>query len=224
MEHNDHAPIRPLRDRDPAVDNPDHYGGANNPYEVIKVLEAWDLNPHAFNAVKYIARAGKKVPLGLSSTEAEIRDLRKAVVYCERRVALLQKWHDDHSPRQQIAKEPGSWNVVTVADSPFPDAGKAIVGRPASTEELASWPPPAKLYICDQHGNWTLNGLPVEPPFRAGPKPANIAVEYKEPVGWVASNNPKIPVRRGGANRKIVSRLASKLAANSAKKPARRKR
>lgn len=25
------------------VDHPDHYGGADNPYETIKVIEAWNL-------------------------------------------------------------------------------------------------------------------------------------------------------------------------------------
>jgi len=48
-----------------AVNHPDHYGGADNPYEVIKVLEAW-LTPEEFrgalkfNIHKYLARAKKK--------------------------------------------------------------------------------------------------------------------------------------------------------------------
>ncbi len=44
------------------VNHPNHYGGENNPYEVIKVCEAWDLDKDAylFNVVKYVARAGKK--------------------------------------------------------------------------------------------------------------------------------------------------------------------
>jgi hypothetical protein len=47
------------------VHHPAHYGGADNPYEVIKVLEAW-LTPEQFrgflkgNIVKYVARADKK--------------------------------------------------------------------------------------------------------------------------------------------------------------------
>ena len=42
------------------VNGPAHYGGADNPYEVIKVCEAWDLDKDAylFNVVKYVARAG----------------------------------------------------------------------------------------------------------------------------------------------------------------------
>ena len=38
------------------VNHPDHYGGKDNPYEAIKVIEAWDLNFNTGNAVKYIAR------------------------------------------------------------------------------------------------------------------------------------------------------------------------
>lgn len=48
-----------------AVDHPAHYGGADNPYEVIKVLEAW-LTPDEYvgflkgNVIKYQARARLK--------------------------------------------------------------------------------------------------------------------------------------------------------------------
>ena len=49
-------------ERDDPVNNPQHYGGKDNPYEVIKVCEAWELDKDAylFNVVKYVARAGKK--------------------------------------------------------------------------------------------------------------------------------------------------------------------
>ena len=43
-----------------AVDHPSHYGGADNPYEAIKVIEAWQLGFCLGNTVKYISRAGKK--------------------------------------------------------------------------------------------------------------------------------------------------------------------
>ncbi len=42
------------------VNHPQHYGGENNPYEAIKVIEAWELDFHLGNTVKYISRAGKK--------------------------------------------------------------------------------------------------------------------------------------------------------------------
>lgn len=65
-----------------AVNHPAHYGG-DTTYEVIKVIEAWGLDFPTGNAVKYIARAGKKDPA------AEIEDLKKAVWYLQRKINLL---------------------------------------------------------------------------------------------------------------------------------------
>ena len=53
------------------VDHPDHYGGENNPYEAIKIIEAWGLDFHLGNVVKYISRAGKK-------SENVLEDMQKA--------------------------------------------------------------------------------------------------------------------------------------------------
>jgi hypothetical protein len=68
------------------INHPDHYGGESNPYEVIKVCEAWDLHKDAyiFNVVKYVARAGKK------ETDKELQDLKKALWYLERKIKLLE--------------------------------------------------------------------------------------------------------------------------------------
>lgn len=69
-----------------AVNHPQHYGG-DTTYEVIKVLEAWGLD-RSFclgNAVKYIARMGKKVGA------KEIEDLRKAAWYLQREISNLEK-------------------------------------------------------------------------------------------------------------------------------------
>ena len=62
-----------------AVDHPAHYGGADNPYEAIKVIEAWKLGFHLGNTVKYIARAERK--------GATIQDLEKARWYLDREIA-----------------------------------------------------------------------------------------------------------------------------------------
>lgn len=61
---------------------PDYYGGADNPYEVIKVAEAWglDKDSYLFNVLKYISRPGKG--------EFE-RDLVKARFYLDRRIQRL---------------------------------------------------------------------------------------------------------------------------------------
>ena len=55
----------------------DYYGGARNPYEAIKVIEAWGLNFALGNAAKYICRAGKK------PGASRLDDLRKARWYLD---------------------------------------------------------------------------------------------------------------------------------------------
>jgi len=44
-----------------SVNHPDHYGGADNVYEAIKVIDAWSLGFALGNTVKYISRAGKNI-------------------------------------------------------------------------------------------------------------------------------------------------------------------
>lgn len=62
-----------------AVNHPSHYGGADNLYEAIKVIEAWKLGFNLGNTVKYIARAEHK--------NATIQDLEKARWYLDREIA-----------------------------------------------------------------------------------------------------------------------------------------
>ena len=66
-----------------AVDHPAHYGGASDPYEAIKVIEAWDLGFNLGNAVKYLCRAGKK--------GSRLEDLEKASWYLAREIKNEQK-------------------------------------------------------------------------------------------------------------------------------------
>ena len=66
------------------VNHPQHYGGQDNPYEAIKVIEAWDLDFHLGNTVKYISRAGKK------GTDKELQDLNKALWYLQRKIENLE--------------------------------------------------------------------------------------------------------------------------------------
>jgi hypothetical protein len=61
------------------VNHPAHYGGASNPYEAIKVIEAWGLGFNLGNAVKYIARAELK--------GAPVEDLEKARWYLDREIS-----------------------------------------------------------------------------------------------------------------------------------------
>ncbi len=71
-------------ERDEQVDHPPHYGGADDPYETIKVLEAWGIaTPEAylFNVIKYLSRAGKKGD--------QLQDLRKAQWYLNQLICRL---------------------------------------------------------------------------------------------------------------------------------------
>lgn len=65
-----------------SVNHPSHYNSGK--IEVIEAIEDWKLGFHRGNAVKYIARAGKKNP------DKEVEDLEKAVWYLTRQIALLR--------------------------------------------------------------------------------------------------------------------------------------
>lgn len=64
------------------VNHPLHYGGEDNPYEAIKVIEAWQLGFNLGNCIKYICRAGKK--------ENIVEDLKKAAWYLNREIERLR--------------------------------------------------------------------------------------------------------------------------------------
>jgi hypothetical protein len=62
------------------INHPAHYGG-DTTYEVIKVLEAWEISDFCLgNTIKYVARAGKK------GEDTLLQDLKKAAWYLERKI------------------------------------------------------------------------------------------------------------------------------------------
>jgi len=66
------------------INHPSHYGGKDNPYEVIKVIDAWNLGFALGNTVKYINRAGKK------EKDKDIQDLKKALWYLQHHINQLE--------------------------------------------------------------------------------------------------------------------------------------
>jgi hypothetical protein len=66
------------------IDHPEHYGGKDNKFEVINIIEAYNLNFSLGNAIKYILRAGKK-------SDNPIEDLKKAAWYIKRQIEFLEK-------------------------------------------------------------------------------------------------------------------------------------
>lgn len=82
------GPLPPLSDKEirempnaqDIINHPSHYGG-DNVYEAIKVIEAWNLGFNLGNAVKYVARHGKK------AGHLPLDDLKKARWYLDREIA-----------------------------------------------------------------------------------------------------------------------------------------
>lgn len=70
-------------DENDMVVHPTHYGGKDNPYEAIKVIEAWEVGFNLGNTLKYISRAGKKDNI--------IQDLEKALFYLDREIQNRKK-------------------------------------------------------------------------------------------------------------------------------------
>jgi len=66
------------------VNHPNHYGGKDNIYEAIKVIDSWELGFSLGNTVKYISRAGKKNP------DKELEDLKKAKWYLDHHIKNLE--------------------------------------------------------------------------------------------------------------------------------------
>lgn len=73
------------------VNHPAHYGGRDDPYEAVKVIEAHRFNFNLGSAFKYMARAGRKGP--------RIVDLQKAHWYISREIETLKGEHEPERVR-----------------------------------------------------------------------------------------------------------------------------
>jgi hypothetical protein len=81
-----------------AINHPKHYGsGADDPYEHIKVADAWGLNYRLGNATKYICRAGRK------PGAETLQDLKKALWYLDSEIKRIE---GKHSPSNKHYFEP----------------------------------------------------------------------------------------------------------------------
>ena len=74
------------------INHPSHY--TDGKIEVIDFIEEKQLNFHRGNAIKYIARAGKK------NKEKEIEDLKKAAWYINREIQRLEKMKKNKDRKQ----------------------------------------------------------------------------------------------------------------------------
>ena len=71
------------------VAHPIHYGGKDNPYETINVIEAWELGFNLGNTVKYISRAGKK--------DSIVQELEKALWYLKREIKNQKSYAEENT-------------------------------------------------------------------------------------------------------------------------------
>jgi hypothetical protein len=76
------------------VSHPKHYTFSK--LQVIDAIEAWGLNFHLGNTVKYIARAGRK------DVAKEVEDLEKAVWYLQRHIENISKANENPAPAPAI--------------------------------------------------------------------------------------------------------------------------
>lgn len=114
---------------------PDYYGGANNPYEVIKVIKAfgWLEGFCKGNTVKYTARGGKK-------DEEELKDMMKARQY-------LDFWIQDlEEPSDTTAREVALEVAKSLQQEQDELARRELYGQPRlfSDEE---WREDHKRYV-----------------------------------------------------------------------------
>ena len=65
------------------VNHPQHYGGKDNPMEVIKIIDHYQLPFSLGNTLKYILRADKKAN--------KLEDLKKAAWYLQHEITKLEK-------------------------------------------------------------------------------------------------------------------------------------
>ena len=77
------APINEPDKVNSSVNHPSHYNFGK--YEVIDVINDWNLNFQRGNAIKYIARAGHK------DSSKEVEDLEKARFYIDYEIKRLKE-------------------------------------------------------------------------------------------------------------------------------------
>ncbi len=79
------------------VNHPSHYNKGK--FEVIDVVEDWNMNFSRGNAIKYIARAGAK--------DDEIQDLKKALWYINREIERLTKEREEEKMYEECCLSGG---------------------------------------------------------------------------------------------------------------------
>lgn len=124
------------------VEHPSYYGGADNPYEAIKVLREWQLDKDAYlwNVGKYLSRAGHK------DGNSQLQDLAKARFYLDHKIRLLEEQQKvAESVADTLKKIPDKVNdkLATISKKDINDYSYNLVYRPDDSfkEKLAKAEP-----------------------------------------------------------------------------------
>ena len=89
MAENDHISMHDIHEKSSLnVNRPQYY--TDSKYQPFDVIEDWGLGFCLGNVLKYIKRAGKKKSGNLSDKEKEIEDLKKCIVYINRRIYQIE--------------------------------------------------------------------------------------------------------------------------------------
>ena len=104
------------------VDHPDHYNQGK--YEVIDVIEDWNLGFCLGNAIKYICRYGHK-----GDYNAQVSDLKKAIHYLNDELIYLERsrnCEDLPGPASHITKQQCEGVPFDISDYQFERSGNAV--------------------------------------------------------------------------------------------------
>lgn len=127
------------------VNHPSHY--ASGKIEVIEALEDWCLDFHSANAVKYIARAGKKDPA------KEVEDLEKAVWYLKRKIENLKAVKENREKTRPNDMNPRSISAIDASSLKAIEAPGAFADPAPSGHRSMELKVRANHYMCPHCGS-----------------------------------------------------------------------
>ena len=131
------------------VNHPTHYGGEDNTYEAIKVIESWNLGFCLGNTVKYISRAGKK------DSGKTLEDLRKAAWYLDREIKKLEG--DTLQAGVRSLKELLGKSIYSEpVQRPFPEVKLGPTIHPGGGLLIGSVVGPSGIAYCSDFGSYSL--------------------------------------------------------------------
>ena len=113
------------------VNHPNHYGGKDNPYEAIKVIEAWGVGFNLGTVLRYLCRAGKK------HEDKWLEDLKKAAWYLQREISNLESGQMDMNLKEKSVEVPIKYTFEKLGSDKIQEIHDSLrakgldIGKPA---------------------------------------------------------------------------------------------